>query len=144
MINKTMLRNTCLLMGSVLLLAACQKMKRPALGDYPQDTNPPGGPLKFYAAFDGTSSNPLMNAVDSIRASFPSDNPLASVDGISGKATKGAEGKQSHTPMPTTLKLLLVSPWRFGSRIPPRRVVQSFCSLSKTTRMAGITVPCFC
>lgn len=93
MINKTMLRNTCLLMGSVLLLAACQKMKRPALGDYPQDANPPGGPLKFYAAFDGTSSNPLMNAVDSIRASFPSDNPLASVDGISGKATKGAEGK---------------------------------------------------
>jgi Concanavalin A-like lectin/glucanases superfamily len=54
-------------------LFACQKMSRPALGDYPKDSNPPGGPLKFYAAFDGTSSSPLMNAVD----------------GISGKAVQG-------------------------------------------------------
>ena len=64
----------------VLLAASCQKMDRPALGDFPKDTNPPGGPLKFYAAFDGTTSDPLMNAVDSIRANFAGSNPLASVD----------------------------------------------------------------
>lgn len=73
----------------VIGLSACQKMSRPPLGDYPKDTNPPGGPLKFYAAFDGTSSSPLMNAVDSIRANFPSDNPMTAVTGISGKGIEG-------------------------------------------------------
>lgn len=80
--------------GSLLVgLGGCQKMSRPTLGDYLKDANPPGGPLKFYAAFDGTTANPLMNAVDSIRANFASANPLTAVDGISGKAIKGVEGK---------------------------------------------------
>src|SRR5690348_591550 len=73
----------------VIGLSACQKMSRPLLGDYPKDTNPPGGPLKFYTAFDGTSSSPLMNAVDSIKANFPADNPFTSIDGISGKGVQG-------------------------------------------------------
>jgi hypothetical protein len=73
----------------LLALASCQKLSRPALGDYPKDANPPGGPLKFYAAYDGSTSDPLMNAVDSIRANFASSNPLASVTGISGKAIQG-------------------------------------------------------
>ena len=77
----------------VLLAASCQKMDRPALGDFPKDANPPGGPLKFYAAFDGTTSDPLMNAVDSIRANFASSNPLTSVDGVSGKGVKGESQK---------------------------------------------------
>jgi hypothetical protein len=72
---------------------SCQKMDNPGLGDYPKDSNPPGGPLNFYLAFDGTSTDPLRNAVDSIRASFPADNPLASTTGISGKAVKGQSGK---------------------------------------------------
>jgi hypothetical protein len=77
----------------VLLAAGCQKMDRPAMEEYPVDANPPGGPLNFYVAFDGTTSNPLMNAVDSIRASFASDNPLASVDGVRGKAVQGVNKK---------------------------------------------------
>ena len=72
---------------------SCQKMERPGMADYPKDSNPPGGPLKFYAAFDGTTTNVLMNAVDSIRATFPSDNPLASIEGVSGKAVQGANKK---------------------------------------------------
>lgn len=79
-----------LLAAGVLTIAVgCQKKKRPALGDYVQDANPPGGPLKFYTAFDGSSGDPLMNAVDSIRANFASSNPLSSVAGISGKAVQG-------------------------------------------------------
>ncbi len=78
---------------ALLLATGCQKLDRPELGDYPQDSNPPGGPLKFYVAFDGTTTNPLMNAVDSIRANFASSNPLASVDGISGKAVQGENKK---------------------------------------------------
>jgi len=81
------------LIGIVLIAGSCQKMSRPALADYPADANPPGGPLKFYVAFDGTTADPLFNAVDSIRANFPSDNPLTFVDGIAGKAIKGAVNK---------------------------------------------------
>jgi Concanavalin A-like lectin/glucanases superfamily len=78
---------------AMLFFSACQKISKPALGDYPKDNNPPGGPLKFYVAFDGTTSNPLMNAVDSIRANFASDNPLASTDGVRGKGVQGAPKK---------------------------------------------------
>ncbi len=80
-------------LAAMLLLSACQKMNRPGFGNYPKDANPPGGPLKFYVAFDGTTTNPLMNAVDSIRANFASDNPLASTDGVNGKGIQGASKK---------------------------------------------------
>ena len=77
-------------LSMMVLATSCQKMERPGMGDFPEDTNPPGGPLNFYAAFDGTTDNSLKNAVDSIRAAYPVDNPLASVDGVSGKAVRGA------------------------------------------------------
>ena len=77
-------------LSMMVLATSCQKMERPGMGDFPEDTNPPGGPLNFYAAFDGTTDNALKNAVDSIRAAYPVDNPLASVDGVSGKAVRGA------------------------------------------------------
>lgn len=76
-----------------LLAFSCQDLDRPELGNYPKDAAAPGGPLKFYVAFDGTSSNPLMNAVDSIRAKFPSDNPLNSIDGINAKGVQGEKYK---------------------------------------------------
>ena len=75
------------------VVVSCQNLDRPELGDYPKDANQPGGPLKFYTAFDGTSNNPLMNAVDSVRAKFPSDNPLKSIDGVRGKAVQGEKYK---------------------------------------------------
>lgn len=86
------------------LLYSCQKMERPKLVDYAKDTNPPGGPLKFYVAFDGTTSDPLMNAVDSIRANFPSENPLASVAGVSGKAVQGNGTKAIKYPSANDFK----------------------------------------
>lgn len=75
---------------AIATLWSCQDLERPALGNFPQDANPPGGPLKFYEAFDGSTSNPLMNAVDSIRANFPADNPFTTIDGVRGKAVSGA------------------------------------------------------
>ncbi|HCZ37317.1 MAG TPA: hypothetical protein DHV26_15450, partial [Cytophagales bacterium] len=68
-------------------------MDEPALGDFPVDVNPPGGPLKFYQAFDGSTANPLMNAVDSIKANFPSQNPFTTIDGINGKAVQGVSNQ---------------------------------------------------
>jgi hypothetical protein len=86
---KEILKNSIFILLVFTAVAGCKKTSRPELGDYPKDANPPGGPLKFYAAFDGITTNPLMNAVDSIRADFPSDNPLLSVDGVSKKGIKG-------------------------------------------------------
>jgi len=85
----------------ILFAASCQKMSRPELGDYPKDANPPGGPLKFYAAFDGTTSDPLMNAVDSIRANFAADNPLTSITGASGKGIQGVATKDKAIKYPS-------------------------------------------
>ena len=87
------IRTLCCFLVLSLSILSCQKMNKPAIGDFPKDANVPGGPLKFYAAFDGTTADPLMNAVDSIRASFAADNPLASVDGIRGKGIRGANKK---------------------------------------------------
>ena len=87
-----------------VIMFSCQKMDRPQLGDYAKDANPPGGPLKFYVAFDGTTSDPLMNAVDSVRATFPSDNPLASVDGVKGKSVDGVIDKAIKYPSANDFK----------------------------------------
>jgi hypothetical protein len=86
---KNIIRYVGAVLGIALLATSCQKMERPALGNFPQDANPPGGPLKFYVAFDGTTNDPLMNAVDSSRANFPAENPFTSIDGVSGKAAQG-------------------------------------------------------
>ncbi len=85
--------NMALILLISVCVIACQKMKKPELGDYPKDTNPPGGPLKFFAAFNGVTEDPLMNAVDSIRANFPSANPLKIADGINGKGILGENAK---------------------------------------------------
>jgi hypothetical protein len=89
-----MLKATIFIMMVLVVGVGCKKTTRPALGDYPADADPrfplyPGGPLKFYAAFNGITANPLMNAVDSIRANFPADNPLASIAGVNGKGIQG-------------------------------------------------------
>lgn len=78
---------------AALAITSCQKMERPALGDYPKDATPPGGPLKFYVAFDGSSTNASRNAVDSIKANFAADNPFTVITGITGKGAKGLDQK---------------------------------------------------
>ena len=97
-LKNKIITNATVVLALVIAIAGCNKPSRPALGDYPKDANPPGGPLKFYAAFDGTTANPLMNAVDSIRANFPSDNPLASADGVEGKGIQGVIDKAIKYP----------------------------------------------
>ncbi|MDB5200114.1 MAG: hypothetical protein JWO92_2077 [Chitinophagaceae bacterium] len=87
------IRNTVWILAASISITACKKLDRPKLGTYPKDATAPGGPLKFYVAFDGTTSNPLMNAVDSVKANFPSSNPLGSTTGISGKAMQGEDNK---------------------------------------------------
>jgi Concanavalin A-like lectin/glucanases superfamily len=97
-LNNKIIKSVLFILVLFIAVSSCKKLNRPALGDYPTDVDPrfplyPGGPLKFYAAFNGITTNPLMNAVDSIRANFPSDNPLASVTGINGKGIQGTGTK---------------------------------------------------
>jgi len=67
---------------AMTIVISCQKLTHPALGDYPKDANPPGGPLKFYAAMDATD-------VDSIRANYGTDNNVSFVStGVSGGAVQ--------------------------------------------------------
>jgi hypothetical protein len=75
-----------------ITMIACQKMERPALGDFPKDTNPPGGPLKFFTAFEGGN-------VDSIRANFGVATNVTYVDGVSGKAMSA--GKDGYMVYPS-------------------------------------------
>lgn len=98
------LQYVALLFSCGILLFSCQKLDRPALADYPKDANPPGGPLKFYASFDGTGTDPLKNVVDSIRANFATDNPLVSVTGISGKGIQGNGSKAIKYPSANDFK----------------------------------------
>lgn len=122
--NKLIIKNITILQILALVCFAvvgCQKMDRPALGDYLADANPPGGPLKFYAAFDGTSTNALKNAVDSIRANFPAANPLASIGGISGKALQGSSTKAANYPSANDFKSATscsVSLWLKSGGVP--------------------------
>lgn len=76
-----------------LVVAGCQKMDRPALGNYAKDANPPGGPLKFFAALDGTN-------VDSIKAAYGTDNNVTYVDGVSGKAATFDSAKKGFIVYP--------------------------------------------
>lgn len=82
---------------AVLGVTACQKMDKPALSNYLKDANPPGGPLKFYTAYDGSD-------VDSIRANFASNNPYSFVAGISGKAVQAVDGKAIAYPSANDFK----------------------------------------
>lgn len=88
---KNIVTKYCSVLAVAAVITSCQKMDRPVLGDYPKDANPPGGPLKFYVAFDGTTADPVFNAVDSIRADFPANNPLTATTGISGQGVQGVD-----------------------------------------------------
>ena len=108
--------------ASLLTFLSCQDMARPPLGNFPKDANQPGGPLKFFVAFDGTTDNLLLNVVDSIRANFPATNPMMSIDGISGKAIQG-DGKAYLTyPSPNdfgpTASSFTISFWEKRDGIP--------------------------
>jgi hypothetical protein len=75
-------RIVMLLVLGVVCLNACQKLEQPPLGDYPVDANPPGGPLKFYAAMDEKN-------VDSVKANYGTFNNASIADGgVSGKCAQ--------------------------------------------------------
>lgn len=93
-LRNKIIKNGTLVLAMAFAITSCEKIVHPALGTYPKDTNPVGGPVKFYTAYDG------INA-DSIRAVFAStDSATSYTTGISGKAIQfnpilGANGADS-------------------------------------------------
>lgn len=87
-------------LAAVIGMAGCQDMDHPGVGDYPVDENPPGGPLKFYVPFDQESDNPLMVAVDQIRAKFPTENNFTTISGINENGVQGAADKMINYAKP--------------------------------------------
>jgi hypothetical protein len=133
--NNKLVKYTSLMLCLLLVLAACQKMEKPALGNYPKDTNPPGGPLKFYAAFDGGD-------VDSIRANFGTPHNVTYVNGISGKAYKGGAGSYIVYPSANDaakITSFTVSMWINPGDISnkPKGGAQSLFMLSRTDDFWG-------
>lgn len=86
--------NAVMVLAVIIAFTSCQKLTRPALGDYPKDVNPPGGPLKFYAAFDGSS-------VDSVRANFGINTDVSYGAGVSGKALQPDGSKNGFVAFPS-------------------------------------------
>ena len=86
----------CLLTVTAILFAmSCQKIDKPGIGAYPTDSNPPGGPLKFYSSFDG-------RAVDSIRALFGTDNGASyTTTGVSGGAVQLDGANKGYVSFPS-------------------------------------------
>src|SRR6476469_2186292 len=77
----------------VALMGSCQKMDRPALGDYPTDgprTTLPGD-LRFFVPFGGTSPVSRMNMVDSIGKLPAFITNWTIGEGVTGVGAKGAD-----------------------------------------------------
>lgn len=93
-LRNQIIKNGIFVLAITMAISGCDKITHPALGTYPMDSNPPGGPIKFYTAYDG------INA-DSIRAVFAStDSATSYTTGVSGKAVQfnpvlGASGGDS-------------------------------------------------
>lgn len=94
-LSHKIVKHALLVLATGVAIFSCQKMERPSLTDYPPDTNPPGGPLKFYAALDDRS-------VDSIRAVFGVDKDATFVEGVSGTAVQADASKKGYVAFPST------------------------------------------
>ncbi|MEI9806523.1 MAG: LamG domain-containing protein [Bacteroidota bacterium] len=98
MIKNNYFRLSLMLMVSLAVLS-CQKMDKPALGDYPEDhTVSPTTNLRFFASFDSTTAEDRQINVrfkDSISGypSFFPDNSITVTPGVHGTAYKGNADK---------------------------------------------------
>jgi hypothetical protein len=96
-LNNKITRNIAIVLALGFAISSCQKLEHPGLGDYPKDANPPGGPLKFYATFDGSNDNLPLATVDSIRANFgqATDATITAGAGVGGSGALQFDGSKN-------------------------------------------------
>lgn len=97
------LRNNLIKLGvltiAAISIASCQKMKRPALGNYPEDQNvTPATELRFYVPFDSTTDADkqinirFKDSISNYPCFFP-DNSISAIAGAHGTAYYSNSGK---------------------------------------------------
>ena len=79
---------------ALISFSGCQKMTRPALGEYTSDVPVEiTTPLRFFVPFEGTDPVSRFNMADDISKNPAFVTSLTTVDGgVSGKALQGADG----------------------------------------------------
>ena len=93
-LHNRIFKNIALVIAFAAVIAGCQKLDHPLVGNYPKDSNPPGGPLKFFAAMDSTN-------VDSIRANYGvNTNSKIVSGGVSGSALQFDGTQNGYTYYP--------------------------------------------
>src|SRR5262245_33891441 len=92
---KNIIQKFFLLTGAVVAITSCQKMERPALGDFPKDTPvTPTTPLRFYTPFDSAAPEDrqinirFKDSISNYPSFFP-DKSIGYTTGIRGTALKG-------------------------------------------------------
>lgn len=119
----------CLL--ALLAGAACQKLDRPGMPEFPKDPDNPGGVLKFYTAFEGTE-------VDSIRANYGVQVNAGFEAGINGKAYKGSPDSYIKYPSANdfaTVTSFTLSFWMKKTPHAPGSGAEFIFSLPTTTEI---------
>ncbi len=84
-----------IIVAAIVFGAGCQKMERPALGDYPEDyTTTPTTPLRFYVPFDSAEAEHrqinkrFRDSISNYPSFFPNSN-VKVVDGANRTAASG-------------------------------------------------------
>lgn len=97
--TKNNLFKALLLVIPVIAVVSCQKIDKPALGDYDEDVIvTPTTPLRFFASFDSTSEADkqinirFKDSISNYPSFFP-DNSIQVVPGIRGTAYRGNNDK---------------------------------------------------
>lgn len=97
MITKNLFYKTLLLVVPVVGIMSCQKMERPALGDYPEDyVTVPTTPLRFYANFDSTTpdhrqiNKRFRDSISDYPSFFP-NSQVSVTTGARGTAPAGGQ-----------------------------------------------------
>lgn len=127
-----------------LLITSCQKMERPALGDYPED--PPAPPLQIlgaqsYWAFDGVVNDTGAFNLQAKRNKIAFVSGVTFVDGVTGgeALSIGDKGYLMIQDIPDALKnpgSISVAFWFKGTG-PVKGGAQGLFAISNTNRFWG-------
>lgn len=133
------------LMTTAVLLISCQKMNRPALGDYPEDPKPPELQIlgaKSYWPFDGTARDTGEFKLQSTLKSISFVPGVTAVPDVTGgeAAQIGDKGYIMITNLPDALKSpgsFTVAFWMNGAKGPVAGGAQGIFAVSNANQFWG-------
>ena len=129
-------KSLSIVLAIAFVFSACQKLERPALGDYPKDPPPPPySILKSYFSFDNTDRD-----TGQYRLPVTSKN-ISYVTGVSGQAAQiGDGGYIFSTKLNDSLKTIgsfSVAFWMKGAAGPVQNGAQGIFAISNSAQFWG-------